>query len=155
MQQNKEMTDKVRAAMEDRALYLAMIYRTLKKALPAEQAEKLAREAIYEYGQLKGRRDSEPVTPEAWVDKHVSKGSAIIFESRIVKEADQCQQQMTYCPLLEAWLKLGCSPEEQDLLCDIAMEVDRGRADFHGLPIEIPQRMGKGDEYCCLVIKNK
>lgn len=155
MQMNQDTIDRVRAAMEDRALYLAMLYRSMCNAMPAEQAEKIAREAIFEYGRLKGQRDKEQVTPESWVDHHVAKGSAIIFESRIVKGADECQQQMTYCPLLEAWRKLGLSQEEQDLMCDIAMEVDRGRADYHGLPIEIPLRLGKGDDYCCLVIKNK
>lgn len=154
MEQN-QVVDKVRAAMEDRALYLALLYRSFSRVLPAEQAERLAREAIFEYGRLKGERDGRPIAPADWVDHHVAKGSAQVFESRIVKEERQCQQQMTYCPLLEAWKRLGCSAEEMDLLCDIAMEVDRGRADYHGLPIEIPMRLGKSDEYCSLVIHER
>jgi hypothetical protein len=42
-----------------------------------------------------------------------------------------------------------------DLLCDIAMEVDRGRADFHGIPYEIDERLAKGDAFCRLVLKEK
>ena len=147
--------ERVRKAIEDRGLYLALLYRSFCKSLPPDQVEKLARQAIYEYGQIRGQRDGKKITPEEWVDKHVSKGSAAVFESRIVKEEDCCQQQMTYCPLLEAWRKLGCSEEEIDLFCDIAMEVDRGRAAYHGIPCEIPERMGKGDPSCKLVLWKK
>jgi hypothetical protein len=53
-----------------------LLYRSFSKALPPDQVERLAREAIYEYGRIKGQRDGRKITPEAWVDKHVSKGSA-------------------------------------------------------------------------------
>lgn len=146
------VVNKVRGAIEDRALYLALLYRSFARYFPADQVEKAAREAIFEYGRLKGQSDTEKMTPAKWVDHHVAKGSAAVFESRIVKEQGRSQQQMTYCPLVQAWKKLGCSPEEIDLLCDIAMEVDRGRAAYHGLNIEIPKRIGKGDPFCCLVL---
>lgn len=149
------VVEKVREAIKDRALYLALLYRSFSQALPPDQVEKLAREAIYEYGRLKGQRDGGKITPEEWVDRHVSKGSGAVFESRIVKEKDRCEQQMTYCPLLEAWKELGCSQEEIDLLCDIAMEVDRGRADYHGIPLAISERMGKGHPSCRLVLRKR
>ena len=147
------VVEKVREAIKDRALYLALLYRSFSKGLPPDQVERLAREAIYEYGRIKGQSDEGKITPEEWVDRHMSKGSGAVFESRIVKEKDRCEQQMTYCPLVEAWKELGCSQEEIDLFCDIAMEVDRGRADYHGIPLEIPERMGKGDPSCRLVFK--
>ena len=146
---------KVRAAIGDRATYLAMLYRSFAGALPAARAEELAREAVFECGRLKGERDGQPLTPEDWVDSHAAKGSASVFESRIVKGTDSCEVQMTYCPLLERWKELGYNDAELDLLCDIAMEVDRGRGDFHGLEVDIPQRMGKGDEFCRLVIRSE
>ena len=149
------VVQKVRAAIKDRALYLALMLRSFSKVLPSQQVEALAREAIFEYGQLKGKRDHQPMTPESWVDSHVSKGSAAVFESRIVKAEDHCEQQMTFCPLVEAWQELGCSPQEIDKLCDIAMEVDRGRAAYHGIPLDITHRLAKGDSYCCLVLHQK
>jgi hypothetical protein len=156
MSQNSDVVvEKVRGAIKDRALYLALLYRSFSKALPPDQVERLAREAIYGYGRIKGQRDAGRITPEEWVDKHVSKGSAAVFESRIVKEKDRCEQQMTYCPLVEAWRELGCSQGEIDLFCDIAMEVDRGRADYHGIPWEISERIGKGDSFCRLVLKKE
>ena len=147
------IVQKVRAAIKDRALYLALLYRSFSQALPIEDAEHLARRAIFEYGTLRGMRDSEKMTPETWVDAHVSKGSADVFESHIIKATDHCEQQMTFCPLVEAWQELGCSRKEIDLLCDIAMEVDRGRAIYHNIPLEITHRIANGDPHCCLVLK--
>jgi hypothetical protein len=153
MSDNNEVVQKVRAAIEDRALYLALLYRSFSKVVPADQAEKLAREAIFEYGRLRGAKDSEAMTPERWVDSHMAKGSGAVFESRIVKGEECCNQEMTYCPLMKAWRELGCSAEEMDLLCDIAMEVDRGRAAYHGLSVDMPKRIGKGDSFCQLVLR--
>ena len=155
MTQNDQTVEKVRAAIEDRALYLALLYRSFAKALGKDQAEQLAREAINQYGRIKGQRDGKRITPEEWVDHHVAKGSAAVFQSRIVKEKRYCVQQMTYCPLVEAWKKLGCSREEIDLFCDIAMEVDRGRAAYHGINMELPERIGKGDTSCRLILKDQ
>jgi len=155
MNNNEVVVAKVREAIKDRALYLALLYRSFSRALPPDQVEKLAKEAIYEYGRLKGQKDGGQITPEEWVDHHISKGSGAVFASRIVKARDHCEQQMTCCPLLEAWKELGCSQEEIDLLCDIAMEVDRGRADHHGILLEIPERMGRGDSLCRLVLRKR
>ena len=148
-----ELVEKVRAAIKDRALYLALLLRSYSAVLPAQEAQRRAREAIYEFGRIKAQRDHQPFSAEMWVDGHVTKGSAAVFRSRIVKADEHCEQQMTYCPLVVAWRELGCEPQEIDLLCDIAMEVDRGRAAYHEIPLEITHRLAKGDEYCCLVLK--
>lgn len=146
-------TMRVRDAIKDRALYLALLVRSFGAALPRDRVEELARAAIFEFGRIKGQRDGGRITPEEWVDRHVSKGTAAVFQSEIVKEPELCEQQMTFCPLMEAWLEIGCSAEEIDLLCDIAMEVDRGRADYHGIPLQIPERMGAGGARCRLVLR--
>lgn len=153
MKEDELVLQKIRAAIADRALYLALLYRSFSKALPQETVEKLAREAIYEFGQLKGRADNEPMTPQKWVEHHVSCGGADLFASKVNIGDEQSEQQMTYCPLMVGWEELGCSPQEMDLYCDIAMEVDRGRADFHGIPYEINERLAKGDSSCLLVLK--
>jgi len=152
MSQDDGAVEKVRQAVKDRALYLALLYRSFSRELPPEKAEKLAREAIHEYGRFKGSRDGGKITPREWVEGHVARGAGAVFESRILIEDDRCEQQMTYCPLMEAWKELGCTPEEIDLLCDIAMEVDRGRAAYHGIQCEIAERMGKGDSFCRLIL---
>ena len=73
------VVEKVREVIKDRALYLALLYRSFSQALPPDQVERLAREAIYEYGRIKGQKDAGKMTPEEWVDKHMSKGSGAVL----------------------------------------------------------------------------
>ena len=150
---NEETIKRVREAIKDRATWFALLYKSFSKVLPPKEVEQASREAIYEYGRSKGKKDGKKISPEEWVEKHMSKGSGEVFESKIFKETDYSEQRMTFCPLIEAWKELGCSDEEIDLFCDIAMEGDRGRADYHGIPWEIPNRLGKGDSFCRLLLK--
>lgn len=153
MSEKDAVVQNVRAAIGDRAIYLGLLYRSFSQALPPDQAEALARKAIYEFGQLKGKADNGPMTPDSLVDHHVACGGAAIFETEIVKAGDRTEMHMTFCPLMTGWKQMGCSASEMDLLCDIAMEVDRGRADYHGVPYEISERLAKGDPFCRLVFK--
>jgi len=147
-----EMVTKVRAAIKDRATWFALLYRSFKAALPESQVQELARKAIYEFGHLKAKKDPEDLSPDAWVARHVEKGSALVFDSDVETNPESAVQKMKFCPLVEAWQEMGCSPEEIDLFCDIAMEGDRGRADAHGVRMTLDQRIGKGDACCRLEI---
>ena len=149
----EETIKQVREAIKDRATWFFLMYKSYSKVLPPEEVERLAREAIYQFGTLKGKKDGKKISPDEWVEKHMTKGSGQVFQSEINKEKDFSEQRMTYCPLVEAWKELGCSDEEIDLFCDIAMEGDRGRADYHGIPWDIPKRLGKGDSFCQLILK--
>src|SRR3990172_10178831 len=138
---------RIREAIKDRAIWFALLYKSFSKVLSPKEVEKACREAIYEFGKLKGKKDEKKITPEEWVEKHMSKGSGEVFESRVYKEKEVSEQRMTFCPLVEAWKELGCSKKEIDLFCDIAMEGDRGRADYHGIPYEIQERLRRGDAH--------
>jgi hypothetical protein len=153
MVENEFLVQKVRAAIGDRALYLALLVRSFSTALPKAEVERLARKAIHEFGEFKGKADQQTMTPKKWVTLFDEGDGADLFAGQIVLGEAQCEQQMTYCPLMAAWKELGCSDAEMDLLCDIAMEVDRGRADFHKIPYEINERLAKGDSFCRLVLK--
>jgi len=148
-----EIMKRVREAIKDRATWFALLYRSFAKVLPTEEVEKLARDAIYQFGMLKGKKDGGNISPDEWVERHMAKGSGEVFQSKISKEKDYSEQRMTFCPLVEAWKEIGCTEEEIDLFCDIAMEGDRGRADYHGIPWDIPKRLGRGDSFCQLILK--
>jgi hypothetical protein len=150
--EQKEMIDRVRAAIKDRATWLALLYRSFREALPEEEVERLARKAIYEFGRMKAGKDPKDFSPRAWVEKHVQKGSFLVFDSDVEIADDHAVQKMKYCALVEAWKEMGCSRQEIDLLCDIAMEGDRGRADAHGVRMELEERIGRGDPVCKLEI---
>lgn len=153
--EDDEVVQNVRAAIGDRAIYLALLYRSFLEKLPADEVERQARKAVYQFGMIKGQDDQGSMTPDSWVEHHVSCGGIKIFESDVIKAEDRTEVHMTYCPLMAAWQRMGCSEEEMDLLCDVAMEVDRGRADFHKIPYEISERKAKGDPFCRLTLLKK
>lgn len=150
-----ETIEKVRAAIKDRAIFLALLLKSYSKVLPAQEAQRCAREAIFEFGRIKAQKDPLPFSAEKWVERHVAKGSSEVFESQIQINKDNSVQQMTVCPLVEAWRELGCDQQEIGLLCEIAMEGDHGRAAFHGVSLEITHTLAKGDAFCRLVLKDK
>ena len=148
----KEMIDKVRAAIKDRATWFALLYRAFREAFPEKDVERLARKAIFEFGRLKAGKDPADFSPRAWVERHVAKGSSLVFDSDVEVNEEGAVQRMKFCALVEAWKEVGCTPEEIDLFCDIAMEGDRGRAAAHGVRMELEERIGRGDLFCNLKI---
>ncbi len=148
----KEMIDKVRAAIKDRATWLALLYRSFKEVFPEKEVERAARKAIFEFGRMKAQKDPKAFSPAAWVERHVAKGSSLVFDSDVEINDRGAVQRMKFCALVEAWKEMGCTPQEIDLFCDIAMEGDRGRADAHGVRMELEQRIARGDQYCKLEI---
>ncbi len=148
----KEMIDKVRAAIKDRATWLALLYRSFKEAFPEKEVERAARKAIFEFGRMKAQKDPKEFSPAAWVERHVAKGSSLVFDSDVEINERGAVQRMKFCALVEAWREMGCTPQEIDLFCDIAMEGDRGRADAHGVRMELEERIARGDQYCKLEI---
>lgn len=152
----EEMLTRIRAAIEDRGTWFALLFQEFAKVLPPEQVEAISRKAIFEFGKLKAQKDPQPFTAKDWVTRHVEKGSAEVFDSEIDYNDEFATQHMRYCPLVEAWKKLGCTPEEVQLYCDIAMEGDRGRAAGHdGIRMELGETLATGCDYCDLRIVNE
>ncbi len=148
-----EMIQKVRAAIQDRATWFALLFEEFSTVLPEEQVIELSRKAIHRFGLLKAKKDSEPFGAKEWVVRHKEKGSAAVFDSDIEYSDTSAVQRMKYCALVEAWKALGLSTEKIELLCDIAMEGDRGRADGHdGISMELQETIAKGCDFCNLVI---
>jgi hypothetical protein len=143
---------KVRQAVKDRALWLLYLYRAFSEVLPAAEVEARMRSAIRQFGHDKGRRDVAGFGPDEWADNHKSKGSADVFDSGQLREAGRYEQQMRFCPLVELWREEGCAPAEVALLCDIAMEGDRGRAEHHGLSMELAATLAEGAPCCRLIV---
>ena len=53
-----------------------------------------------------------------------------------------------YCPLVAAWQKLGCTDEEIERLCGIAMEGARGIAESFGGKMELGETIANGYKKC-------
>ena len=78
-----------------------------------------------------------------------------MFRTKLQAMTGYSAQMMTHCQLLEVWKDMGRTQEGQDLFCDITMEADRVRAETNKLVCEIPQRLGKGDPNCRLILRKK
>ena len=104
---NEETIKRVREAIKDRATWFALLYRSFSKVLPPKEVERASREAIYEFGRLKGKKDGKKISPKEWVEKHMSKGSGEVFESKIFKETDYSEQRMTFFTSAPSVLGVG------------------------------------------------
>ncbi|MBU3915691.1 L-2-amino-thiazoline-4-carboxylic acid hydrolase, partial [bacterium] len=72
-----------------------------------------------------------------------------IFEMEIIEStADKLSIDFHYCPLVKAWQDLGCSDEQIEKLCDIAMEGDRGIASCFDGEMNLGKVISKGDSFC-------
>lgn len=148
-------TKAVRAAIGDRAIWLALLYRSFKEVLPAAEVERLARKAMFEYGCFRARKDPQGFNAHTWPQLHVARRYDRVFDSRIEFGDGYAVQHMHHCPLVEGWKELGCAEDEIRLLCDIATDGDRGRAHANGVRMEMNERISKGDSACALRLFGK
>jgi hypothetical protein len=73
----------------------------------------------------------------------------MVFDMNILESTDEkLAIDFGYCPLVAAWQKLGCTDEEIERLCDIAMEGDRGIAESYGGKLKLGGTIAKGDKKC-------
>jgi hypothetical protein len=152
----EEMIKRIRRAVEDRGVWLALLYKEFIKHYPQDQVETICRKAIFHYGEMKAKADVDPFEAKDWVIRHKEKGSAEIFDSTIDYNYEYATQYMHVCPLLDGWKKMDLSQEELELFCDITMEGDRGRAASHdGIRMVLGDTLAfRGCNFCDLKIVN-
>lgn len=148
-----------RGAVEHRATWMALLYAEAKKM--GLDAEKMCREAISKCGHIHGETLYKPKCqdPESAADfgKVFFSGQGAKNMEIDVLEADHDElvAEFHQCPLVQAWEKLGYSGEELELLCDMAMDGDRGIADQMGLDLDIEKTIAAGDGVCRLHFRKK
>jgi len=152
---SEETLRRVRAAIKDRATWFALLYRQFLTALPPEEAERLAREAIHEYGRYKGSRDPQRFGGRDFLEYFRETGGAAVFGAELTLTDDGGENRVYVCPLVDAWREMGCSAEEIALFCDIAMDGDRGRAEFHGLDLDLGATLACGHGFCRIGLRDK
>jgi hypothetical protein len=150
---SNKTTEAVRSAIEDRAMYLFFLLKEMEAAVGAEEAERLASQAVYRYGQTKGQRMESLDTPADFIAHQMRPGRQEIMEKEAI-EATEARGEIRfhYCPLVAAWKRLGASPEELSRLCDIAMQGDHGIISHTPMILELPRSIARGDPYCQLVL---
>ena len=80
-----------------------------------------------------------------------TKPAQMVFEMKILESTDdKLSIDFSYCPLVKAWQKAGCTDEEIATLCDIAMCGDHGIGQQYGAVLDLPKCIAKGDDICAL-----
>lgn len=143
----------LRGAIEHRAAWFALLIdEARKKGLDME----FARDAIKKCGRFHAntkypKTDSIPEFAEAFANDNVVN----IFEMD-VKEVtdDKLYIEFHYCPLVESWKKLGFSDEDIGVLCDIAMDGDRGIVEeYDAFEFHLGETIAKGNPVCEVTFK--
>lgn len=144
----------LKQAIEHRATWFALLIEEAeKRGLDAE----FARDAICRCGVFHGM-NKYPRTS----DLSVFEGT---FVNPLLKEVFQMEPERTdtslkvsfhYCPLVEAWKKLGVPQEKMVLLCDIAMDGDRGVAStYEDLKFTLGKTIAQGNPTCEILFEKK
>lgn len=154
---NEEKVNILRGAIEHRATWMALMMQAAKeKGLDPEE---FTRNAILKCGHIHGagieERQLEPGLPsfkDAFVPENVQK----CFEMDIPRcDEDELYIEFHYCPLVAAWKKLGCTDEEIELMCDCAMDGDRGIAKECNYDYELGDTIAQGKDVCQVTFRRK
>jgi len=142
-----------RNQIEHRAAWLALIYDELQKS--GVNAEPVLRRAVRRCGQIHGERLKEQCKDAADFDEFknsfLTPLSKETFSVNVVKnEKDSLEFEFNCCALVESWKKLGVDEDTRRILCDIAMEGDRGIAETFGLKFELGDVIAAGCKTCRL-----
>lgn len=148
-----EKINAVRGAFEHRALWLYYILEEVKKA--GGDWKKIGYDATFRCGCYQGEGYKELIdgTSLAAFETEFAEpngnGRKIFEMEEVLKTDDAYYLDFTYCPLVAAWQKIGCSDEEIALLCDIAMNGDRGVASVYDeFTFSLGKTIAQG-HHCC------
>ena len=156
--QADQVADVNRAQIEHRATWMGLIYDEMKKA--GVDAEPIIRRAIKRCGRMHGenikKRCADPNNCADFRKIFLSDLVVKTFDMRpISADNDSLKVDFHYCALISAWQKLGFDDKTCDLLCDMAMDGDRGIAEVMGFNFELRDTIAKGCETCQLHFRKK
>lgn len=146
-----------RAAIGHRARWMALLFEELEKeGMREADIERVMRRAVRRCG----HHDAKEYLAHAQDPKSVEE----IIRTRFANEMGQksfCQKgicatraegtvQCGFCPLVDAWEKMGLDRGRIRLLCDIAMDGDREILDELGFSMDLPCTLANGDPTCTM-----
>ena len=147
-------TDDLRAAIEHRATWFYLMIEAAKnKGLDTS----FAREAIFKCGCFHGE-NKYPRTNDikAFAAAFANENVVNIFEMDVKTTDEALDIKFHYCPLVEAWKKLGATDEDISELCDVAMEGDRGIINvYDDFEFKLGKTIAQGNKVCEVSIHKK
>lgn len=152
---SEQVRDEVRAAIEDRAVWLYLIVKELCEEKKLKELPEISR-AIFKFGEMKGGQMPPAESPAEWARNLITPVGEKVFEQKLVEEADdEAVLEFSHCPLVEAWRKMGASGEEVAVLCKMARCGDYGRIASFPLELSFEKLLAEGDNVCRLIVRRK
>lgn len=150
---HEDKIDLARACIEHRATWMALTFLEMKKR--GLDAEGITRAAVRQTGHIHGGRirekTADPQNMSDFSTAFLNEDGRKNFEIDIVEvDRDHLKAEFHYCALVSAWQKLGLDEDTIALLCDIAMDGDRGIAESMGYTLDLGDTIAKGCSTCKL-----
>lgn len=142
----------IRNAIGHRATWFQLILDEAEKN--GADAEKIGRSAIYRCGCFHGDQKlaecKDPDDLREFLKVFADETGRRVFEMEVVENTrDRLSIDFHYCPLVAAWQKSGTADEKIPLLCDIAMDGDRGIISrFDQYRFRLEETIANGDPVC-------
>ena len=147
-----KVVQEVRKAIEHRATWMYLLLKEARdRGLDWDDFGRAAvRKTGSIHGLLKKEKMGDNTSLEEFSKIFAGDTSRAVFEMEVIQEDQQGYHlDFHYCPLVNAWEKLGASPEDIEALCDIAMEGDRGVADqFPDFEFSLGKTIAQGHQVC-------
>ena len=149
----------LRNAIEHRAVWFSLLLSEAEKN--GLDMEKTGRSAIYQCGCFHGRQKLENCKDAAdlreFMEVFADETTRKVFEMELIKNTeDELSIDFHYCPLVAAWQKLGVSEDKIPLLCDIAMDGDRGIvSQFESYHFKLDGAIAEGKPVCKIRISKE
>jgi len=147
---NNFLLKAIRGTLEHRATWLYLLLKEAEKK--GVKWEEIGYPAIKVCGNMHGKElvDLSGTSSLKGLKKKLfTLPAQMVFDMKILEATDnKLSIDFGYCPLVSAWQKLGCTDEEIERLCNIAMEGDRGIAESFGGELELGGTIANGYKKC-------
>jgi hypothetical protein len=146
----------LRNAIEHRATWFYLLLDEAEQA--GVDWEKIGRQAIFRCGCFHGHSKFTPTADlREFAIEFANENVKKIFEMDIKEMSDdRFYVEFNYCPLVTAWLKQTKDEKKIEMLCDIAMDGDRGIInEFPSFEFRLGDTIAKGGKVCGVEIVKK
>lgn len=149
---NDKLSKEVRFENEKRGMiYFLMVKHANLDGLDKED---YARTAVHRIGRDNARSFGELINLPSFVFDFFDKGLISQFRPELKEMTDtEARIDFHYCPMLGGLYKMTQDKDELMLLCDCAMETDRGLASQLGLDFDLGGTIAAGHETCELCFR--
>jgi len=156
----EEFRREVRNAYMDRTRQVYFIWKKLKETHPEVDADRVVREAAWDFGVYQGRKIAakagwDDLGPAEVLLGQTSKGGMAVFDQEIVEVGDDRAVKIFHsCPHVDALKELGATPAEITHFCrDILSACDFGICHpFHNVEIRFPTTVADHTGHGCQMI---